>query len=528
MENLYENVINLDTTSTLVEGFEPQGEKEKHYYIRGKFATIEAVNNNKRFYPRALWEREVAKYQEEIKNGTKNTLMEWDHPKDRLDVDPIEAIGKITKLWIEGNFVMGEAVIFDTPKAETLKSMIKHGVQISVSSRARGRVDASGVVQDFNLITFDFVATPSDRSATMYGIFENHQEENDKFLKEYYGRLNETKNGHNMETNDIILENLVSQVRTKDVIIDDLNEELQFLRDQIVELKESKDEEISEANSTNTIIYDNEEMTIPSEYTFLSFFADGVYAWKGQPRFVDGDDGFEFKGPGGINIGYVELNGDFISKELKSKQYEGVPKGKAEDDILWRYSTLCTLKIRDGLDITPFVKKTKIIDFIELNTDTFLNESNRPRRFRNSLTEREQDMRNRLSEGQIGHYTLDLQHRDYKDFITNRDEEDSDFSYRRIGEPLTQTHRHQDHSLLRDTDPASSTYSGEAEVLKIARLLQQTFGRDNVVGSVLGRDLDTGAPGTVRGVAADIEDEVRYAENGLDHIQKALSFKVGY
>ena len=35
----------------LVEGIQ---DEEKFFYIRGKFATIEQINNNKRIYPRAL------------------------------------------------------------------------------------------------------------------------------------------------------------------------------------------------------------------------------------------------------------------------------------------------------------------------------------------------------------------------------------------------------------------------------------------------------------------------------------------
>lgn len=333
-ETLNEKIEILGQCSSLLEGFEPEGH-EKHYYIRGKFATIEAVNNNKRFYPRALWERAVAMYQDEIKHGTINTLMEWDHPKDRLEVDPSKAIAKITKLWIDGDYVMGEAVLFDVPAAATLKSMIKYGVQISVSSRASGRTDHAGVVTDFNLITFDFVARPSDKNATMYGIFENFK-------------------GNEMQ-NDAILESLVGMVRIKDNIIEDLKEELNFLRDKI-------------------------------------------------------------------------------------------------------------------------------------------------------------------NEAQVESPHLDIKHDAYKGYVVNKDEEDAEFSFRRVGEPYTQTHRHQDHTLLKDNDPASSTYSGESEILKIARLLQQTFGRDNVVGSRLDKDLDTGK--TVRGYAADVEEEVRFAEMGLDRIQK--------
>lgn len=152
---------------------------EKEYKIRGKFATIETRNANGRIYPRSLWEREVRKYQHEIENRTINTLMEWGHPTDRLEVNPIEAVAKIEKLWIEGNFVLGEAVILDNPMGEIIKSLIKKGVQLSVSSRGSGNFNADGVVEDFNLITFDLVSKPSDQSATMYGIYESYNSARD-------------------------------------------------------------------------------------------------------------------------------------------------------------------------------------------------------------------------------------------------------------------------------------------------------------------------------------------------------------
>lgn len=205
----------------LVEGMQ---DEEKHFYIRGKFATIEQLNNNKRIYPRSLWEREVAKYQNEIENGTINTLMEWEHPKGRLTVDPKNAIAKITKLWIEGDFVMGEAVIFDNPQAETIKSMIRHGVKISVSSRASGSVGNDRVVKSFNLITFDIVTNPSDQSATMRGVFESEEDE-------------AIKTNENLEEDEMsdkaLMENLVGILRSKNVEIQDLNEEIEILRDTI-------------------------------------------------------------------------------------------------------------------------------------------------------------------------------------------------------------------------------------------------------------------------------------------------------
>lgn len=341
LDTLTEDLKILESETGIVEGFEPSGSDEKHYYIRGKFATIETINNNKRIYPRSLWEREVAKYQSEIENGTINTLMEWDHPKDRLDVDPSKAIAKITKLWIEGDYVMGEAVIFDVPMAETLKSMIKYGVQISVSSRARGRTDSSGVVQEFNLITFDFVAKPSDKSATMYGIFENEHYEEELMNYE----------------NDSVLESLAGMVRTKNVIIDDLNEEIEYLRDRLAEERA-------------------------------------------------------------------------------------------------------------------------------------------------------------LNEGDVLTVDLDYQHDIEGGFEHRRREEESDLIYRRAADVLSQDHRHQDVHLLKDSDPASSYYSGEAESVRILQLLSQAFGRDKVVGTLLGQDVDTGHD--VSGYSSSVNNATRAAEYGRE------------
>lgn len=142
-------------------------EKVKKYKISGIFSTIGEKNRNGRIYSRELWEREVKKYQDVIKSGAINRLCEWEHP-ERGDVDPMEAVAAITKLEVVGNYVMGEAVLLDNPKANQLKSLIDNGIKISVSSRGSGTVK-NGIVENFNLITYDLVSRPSDYNATMEG-----------------------------------------------------------------------------------------------------------------------------------------------------------------------------------------------------------------------------------------------------------------------------------------------------------------------------------------------------------------------
>ena len=152
---------------------EATGKSEKKYKIRGIFSTIGEKNRNGRTYPRPLWERNVAEYQNEIKSGSINTLMEYEHPA-RTEVDPMKAVSKITKLWIEGQYVMGEAVLLDNPQANQLKSLVDNDVKISVSSRGVGSVK-NGIVESFKLITYDVVPNPSDYNATMNGMCEAHR-----------------------------------------------------------------------------------------------------------------------------------------------------------------------------------------------------------------------------------------------------------------------------------------------------------------------------------------------------------------
>ena len=152
---------------------EATGNTEKKYKIKGIFSTIGEKNRNGRIYPRPIWESEISNYQENFENGSINTLMEWEHPS-RTNVDPMQAVAKIESLKIEGNYVIGEAVLLNNEKAQQLKSLIDNGIKISVSSRGVGNVK-NGIVEDFKLITYDLVSDPSDYNATMNGVCESYQ-----------------------------------------------------------------------------------------------------------------------------------------------------------------------------------------------------------------------------------------------------------------------------------------------------------------------------------------------------------------
>lgn len=154
---------------------ETTGLPSKKYKIKGIFSTIGEKNRNGRIYPKHLWEKNVREYQEVIESGSINRLGEWQHPP-RSNIDPMKGVIAIDKLYIDqtGKYVMGEATLLDNEQARQLKSLIDNGIKLSVSSRSLGSVK-NGIVEDFKLITYDVVDTPSDYNATMNGLVESYQ-----------------------------------------------------------------------------------------------------------------------------------------------------------------------------------------------------------------------------------------------------------------------------------------------------------------------------------------------------------------
>lgn len=214
-----------DANVLIEESVNDKKEKVKKYKIAGIFSTIGEKNRNGRIYPKELWESNVKKYQDIIKSGSINRLCEWEHP-ERGTVDPMEAVAAINKLEINGKYVMGEATLLDNPRANQLKSLIDNGIKLSVSSRGSGRVK-NGIVESFDLITYDLVSAPSDYNATMEGtsIYESQKE----FVM-LDGKLVESKNSSKADNAD----NADNSTKAKD-------------SDKVEKTKDSEDTELKES-----------------------------------------------------------------------------------------------------------------------------------------------------------------------------------------------------------------------------------------------------------------------------------------
>jgi hypothetical protein len=86
----------------------------------------------------------------------------------------------ITKLYPDGNNIMGKAKILDTPNGKIVKSLLDGGASLGVSTRGVGSLKPHNgfqlVQDDFHLATAaDIVADPSAPEAFVRGIMEDSE-----------------------------------------------------------------------------------------------------------------------------------------------------------------------------------------------------------------------------------------------------------------------------------------------------------------------------------------------------------------
>jgi len=137
-------------------------------FVEGILATAEVKNGNGRFYSKDIWERELDKYQDLINNN--RAIGELDHPETGV-INLQNVSHNIKSADWDGDHVVGTIEILPTPAGNILKALIDNGISVGVSSRGEGSVKQIGEVlevqDDFNLICWDFVSTPSNPGSYM-------------------------------------------------------------------------------------------------------------------------------------------------------------------------------------------------------------------------------------------------------------------------------------------------------------------------------------------------------------------------
>jgi hypothetical protein len=150
--------------------------------IRGKLQEAEVKNGNGRVYPKDVLLKQIEKYV----GGPiadKTAMGELDHPESSI-VNLNNVSHNITKVWWEGNNVMGELMLLNTPSGKIAQELISAGIPLGISSRGMGSVRQIGetveVQDDFELLCWDLVSVPSTPNAYMtLSESKQHQSLND-------------------------------------------------------------------------------------------------------------------------------------------------------------------------------------------------------------------------------------------------------------------------------------------------------------------------------------------------------------
>lgn len=157
------------------------------YAVLQKYNT---PNRNGRFYPEQILKREADKYKSVIQKGLSTS--ELNHPESSLiDLDRVSHI--ITDIWWDKNILMGKLKLLTSPgfhergvvstKGDIAANLMRQGVTLGISSRGVGSLKKVGerneVQDDFELICFDLVSSPSTPGAYLFSDVnerENYEE----------------------------------------------------------------------------------------------------------------------------------------------------------------------------------------------------------------------------------------------------------------------------------------------------------------------------------------------------------------
>jgi len=144
--------------------------------VEGILATAEVKNGNGRYYKKELWDREMEKYDQLVKE--RRSMGELDHPESTV-INLKNVSHLVTDYGWDGDQLMGKIEILPTPSGNILKELIKNGVTVGVSSRGMGSLEQNGSVMevqdDFELLCWDFVSTPSNPGSFMSVLQEGQQ-----------------------------------------------------------------------------------------------------------------------------------------------------------------------------------------------------------------------------------------------------------------------------------------------------------------------------------------------------------------
>lgn len=142
----------------------------KDHYLSGILMQSAVTNGNGRIYQTKELAASVDLANKRIQEGH-YIAGELNHPNDlQINLERVSHI--ITEMRMDGANAIGKMKLLNTPMGVLAKNLLDGGLKLGVSSRGSGSV-VEGVVQGFNFLTVDIVATPSAPDAYPQSIRES-------------------------------------------------------------------------------------------------------------------------------------------------------------------------------------------------------------------------------------------------------------------------------------------------------------------------------------------------------------------
>lgn len=188
-------LISYDITENNRKIFESLGENvseinsDGHFFIDCKLQEANVLNRNGRIYPRHVLENQMKIYQKLIDDYA--AISEADHP-DSIQISLHNLSHRIAKTWWVGDTLYGKLDILVSDSflkngigwtiGDKIALYLQRKIKLGISSRGIGsvkNVNGKNIVQDdFELICFDLVATPSTPNAYLFLDSSNNLNEN--------------------------------------------------------------------------------------------------------------------------------------------------------------------------------------------------------------------------------------------------------------------------------------------------------------------------------------------------------------
>jgi hypothetical protein len=236
-------------------------------------------NGNDRIYKTELLAREVKRFQTKMDRGL--AMGKVYHPGFFDQGGPVgvtDVSHRLTKLWMEGDLVRGELLVFKTVSGKDVEAITDGGGRIGISSRGYGRMkfydkaeiggkkykDVWVVDENYRLETFDLVLTPSVPTAIMRPVKNESQDEVDDCNEQ----ISKEEGGNNSMTLEELraqhpgLYNEIHDAAVKEGKTLGVSETKASVIDEHKVVVEAKEREIGELKAGNTVLTTkNEKLT---------------------------------------------------------------------------------------------------------------------------------------------------------------------------------------------------------------------------------------------------------------------------